>query len=173
MYIFHLKVSIEDIKKVTGELDISKAAQLLDIPTKIVKENADIFSEFFFVSINQSINNSIFPEQLKWADVKPAFKKNLRTDKENYRPVSIPSNISKIYERCLYTQLYDYFNVIFSRNQCGFQKGFGVANCLLPMIEKWRKSRNQGGAYGALLTDLSQAFDCLPHELIIAKLYAY
>ena len=101
------------------------------------------------------------------------MKKNSRTDKENHRPVSILPNISKIYERCLYTQLYDYFDVIFAQNQCGgFRKGFSVVNCLLPIFEKKRESLNQGGAYGALLTDLSIAFDCLPHELIIAKLYA-
>ena len=74
---------------------------------------------------------------------------------------------------CLYKQLYDYFDVIFSRNQCGFRKGFSVVNCLLPMIEKWRGSLNQSGACAALLTDLSKAFNCLLHELIIAKLYAY
>ena len=66
----------------------------------MIKENADIFSEFFFVNIYHSINNSTFPEQLKWVDVKPVFKKNPRTDKENYGPVSILRNISKIYERC-------------------------------------------------------------------------
>ena len=63
--------------------------------------------------------------------------------------------------------------IIFSQNQCEFQKGFSVVNCLLPMIEKWRESLDQGSAYGALLTDLSKTFDCLPHELIIAKLHAY
>ena len=73
----------------------------------------------------------------------------------------------------MYKELFDYFDVIFSRNQCGFRKGFIVVNCLLPKIEKWRESLNQGGAYGALLTDFSKAFDCLTHVLIIAKLYTY
>ena len=54
-----------------------------------------------------------------------------------------------------------------------FRKGFSVLNCLLRVIEKWRESLDEGSAYGALLTDLSKAFNCLPHEMIIAKLYAY
>ena len=119
------------------------------------------------------IDTDIYPEQLKWAVVKPAHKKGSRTDKENFRPVSILPNISKIYERCLFKQLTNYFEDLFSKYQCGFRKGFSVANCLLPMIEKWRESLDQGGAYGALLTDLSKAFDCLPHDLLIAKLHAY
>ena len=119
------------------------------------------------------IDTDIYPEQLKWADVKPAHKKGSHTDKENFRPVSILPNISKIYERCLFKQLKNYFEDLFSKYQCGFRKGFSVANCLLPMIEKWRESLDQGRAYGALLTDLSKAFDCLSHDLLIAKLHAY
>ena len=131
------------------------------------------FSEFFFVNINNSINKSTFSEQLKRADVKPVFKKNSRNNKENYRPVSNLPNISKICDRCLYKQLYDCFDIIFSQNRCGFRKDFSVVNCLPPMMEKWRESLDQGGAYGTVLTDFSKAFDCLLHELIIAKLYSY
>ena len=103
--------------------------------------------------------------------MKPVFKKDSRTDKKNYRPVSILPNVSKIYERCLNKQLEEYFQALFSKDQCGFRKGYSVINALLPVIEKWRKSL-EGGAFGALLTDLSKAFN-LPHELLITKLHDY
>ena len=56
---------------------------------------------------------------------------------------------------------------------CGFRKGMSTQNCLLFMIEKWRKSLDKGKKCGVLLTDLSKAFDCLVHDLFIAKLHAY
>ena len=166
-------VSFDEIIKETLNLDTSKATQKSDIPTKIIKQNQDIFSKFIFENVNNMIDTDVYPEQLKWADVKPAHKKGSRNYKENCRPVSILPNISKIYERCLFKQLTNYFEDHFSKYQCGFRKGFSVANCLLSMIEKWRESLDKGGAYGALLTDLSKDFDCLPHDLLIAKLHAY
>ena len=165
-------VSIEDICKEIRALDASKATQSDDIPTKIIKNNSDIFSRFFQANFNNAIETSTFPEQLKYADVKPVFKKDSRTDKKNYRPISILPNISKIYERCINKQLEEYFQALLSKYQCGFRKGYSVINTLLPMIEKWRKPLYAGGVFGTLLTSLSKAFDCLPHELLTAKLHA-
>ena len=51
--------------------------------------------------------------------------------------------------------------------------GYNSRQCLITMIEKWRESVDEGGSFSALLTDLSKVFDCLPHELLIAKLHAY
>ena len=79
-------------------LDASKATQSDDIPTKITKNNSDIFSKIFQANLSNAIEISTFPEQLKYADVKPVFKKDSRTDKKNYRPISILPNASKIYE---------------------------------------------------------------------------
>ena len=120
-----------------------------------------------------STENSIFPSDLKIADVAPAFKKTSKTSNDNYRPISILPNISKIHDRCLYKQMQTYFDDILSKYQCGFGKGFNAQHCLVSMIEKWIKSVDNGGTFGALMTDLSRAFDCLHHGLLIAKLHAY
>ena len=65
------------------------------------------------------------------------------------------------------------FDNILSKYQCVFCKGFNAQNCPVNMIEKWKVSVNHGGMFGALMTDLSKAFECLHHELLIAKLDAY
>ena len=73
----------------------------------------------------------------------------------------------------MYDQMYEYFNKILSKQQCGFRQGFSTQHCLLAMTEKWRKYLDKDGVNGALLTDLSKAFDCLLLDLLIAKLAAY
>ena len=70
-------ISPEDVQKATRELDISKTSQLLDIPTNIIKQNADIFSKFFFVNINFSINNSFLSRAVKMGRCKTSFQEKL------------------------------------------------------------------------------------------------
>ena len=73
----------------------------------------------------------------------------------------------------MYTQMNKYFDPILSKYQFGFRKGYSAQQCLLIMIEKWRASLDQNGTCAARLTNLSKAFDCLPHDLLIFKLHAY
>ena len=73
----------------------------------------------------------------------------------------------------MFTQMSQFFQNTFSKYQCGFRKGFSTQHCLLAELENWKRSIDNGKMFGALLTDLSKAFDCLDHELLIAKLNAY
>ena len=65
-----------------------------------------------------------------------------------------------------------FFDNILSKFQCDFRKGYGTQHCLLLMLEIWKGATDNNKAFGALLTDLSKAFDCLSHDLLIAKLHA-
>ena len=73
----------------------------------------------------------------------------------------------------MFKQMSEYFQSSLSKYQCGFRKGFSAQHCLLPMLEKWKSTVDNRKMFGALLTDLSKVFDCLSHELLIARLNAY
>ena len=76
-----------------------------DIPTKVIKTNEDIFVNFITDHFNSFIAYGEFPDILKHADVIPVHKKNEKCGKTNYRPASILTSISKVYEKLLYNQL--------------------------------------------------------------------
>ena len=117
--------------------------------------------------------NKNFPENLKLADVTPIFKKKDKTFVENYRPVSVLPTVSKIFERIMQKQISDYIGKFLSPFLCGYRKGFSTQYALLTLIERWKFCLDKQGFAGALLMDLSKAFDTINHELLIAKLHAY
>ena len=91
----------------------------------------------------------------------------------NYRPVSIISVISKILERFLYDQIYKTIDNTFSRHQMGYRKAYSSKHSLIAMFEKWKENLDKEGECGALFVDLSKAFQCPQHDLLLAKLNAY
>ena len=163
----------QEISQKIKSLNKKKASTFNGIPSKILAENYDIISPFVTKIYNDSITNLNFPDPLKQADITPTHKKGDTTNKENYRPVSILPSVSKIFERIMFDQISGYIDKYLSPYLCGFRKGYSTQHSLIVMLEKWRKALDNGKLAGALLTDLSKAFDCLNHDLMIAKLHAY
>ena len=108
------EIQANETEKELKNLDSFKASQDSDIPPKIIKDNIDIFVPVLLTEFNESLKLNRFPHSMKSANITPVFKKNDRTDKSNYRPVSILSNLSKVFERCIYKQLSVYFDRILS-----------------------------------------------------------
>ena len=101
--------------------------------------------------------------------VRPIFKKNERNKIENYRPVSILNEMSKIYERFIHNSLSSFAENILSN----FISAYSSNHVLLRLIENWKKSLDNKNFVGTVLMDLSKAFDCIPHDLLVAKIHAY
>ena len=78
-----------------------------------------------------------------------------------------------MFEKCIYKQCPTFLKIWFSEYQCGFRKGLNTEHCLMKLREKWRECIDAGLEFEALLTDLSKTFDCLSHDLLIAKLNSY
>ena len=98
-------VDKEDILIEIKNLKANKATQNTDIPTKLIKENSDIFSDFNFENLNDSIFQSVFPSALKLANITPVHKKDSESKKDHYQRISVLPNISKIYERFFLKQI--------------------------------------------------------------------
>ena len=107
-------VEYDETMKEINKLKTNKATQNTDIPTKPIKENSDIFAVFIFENLNDCIAKSLLPSSLKNAFITPVHKKGTKTSKDHYRPVSILSNISKIYEGFILKQMSEHFEFILS-----------------------------------------------------------
>ena len=93
--------------------------------------------------------------------------------KTNYRPVSVLPMFSKNFEKVYEIQLSEYFDKIFNPFLCAFRRGHGCQTTLLGLLEDWREALDKNQYIAAVLMDLSKAFDCLPHNILLDKLSAY
>ena len=119
------RVDKNTVLKETEKLNLNKAVQDSDIPVKILKENADFFPDYIYLQFHKAVDSSKFADFFTSAYISAAFKQGSRNKKENYRPTSILSLISKISEN-ICRQLSDHFDNILSKLQCNFRKGYSL-----------------------------------------------
>ena len=96
-------ISEEEVKCAIKDLPINKSTISGDIPTKILKQHAQIYSKKLADIFNESIKMGKFPDILKNAEVTPVYKKDDMNDEQNYRPVSTLSNLSKGFGKIIYS----------------------------------------------------------------------
>ena len=138
--------------------------------------SADVTHRPFTQIVNKSLERDDFPDKMKIGKITPVYKsgkENSRLNKKDYRPVSVLTVFSKVFERFILNQMLEHVNTILSDKISAYRKGYSSQHVLLKLTEEWRRHLDKNQIVGAVLMDLSKAFDCIPHELLIAKLAAY
>lgn len=161
------------VSKIIDKLNPKKATGADKISAKVLKTVKDTVAEPMTNLINMTITASTFPNSAKRAQVSPLFKKDDAMIKSNFRPVSLLPIPSKIFEKVLANQLSEYFDSIFDNFLCAFRKGHGCQTTILRLLEDWKYALDNNEYVAAILMDLSKAFDCLPHNILLCKLSSY
>ena len=171
---FHL-IGVQEIIDILKSLSIKKSTGYDKIPIKALKDNKYSLAPVLAYIVNLSIQNSVFPDLLKVARVKPLHKKGDPTNCSNYRPISILSAISKILEKILAAQINEFFeeNQIFTDSQFGFRKCRNTTGAINRLMEDLYINFNSSKITQGIFLDFSKAFDTIDHDILIQKLTFY
>lgn len=168
-------VSYKDILKVFKSLQMKKTADLYGLSVAIINSIVDCIAPHLAYIFNKCIDGGVFPDLMKESKVIPLFKSGSTTDPTNFRPISILPTLSKIFEKIILNQLLAHFsaNNIMSKKQFGFTRERSTTDAGIYLIntifDAWEESRDAVGVF----CDLSKAFDCVRHDILIRKLQHY
>ena len=164
-----------EIAQIINGFNRSKSCGPFSIPTKILKEFSQHLISPLTTIVNKSLEEGTFPKLLKSASVCPIFKKNDKTKCANYRPISLLSNISKVFERIMYNRIENFlddFDVIY-KLQFGFRKKYSTNHALLSIVEQIRSNLDNKAFSCGVIVDLEKAFDTVNHKILLGKLDHY
>ena len=125
----------------------TKATPVGDIPADMLKSTTDIHLLFLTKIINYSFENSCFPDKQKLAELSPIIKKNDDLDEENDRPMSILSQVSKVFERIMYMQIHTFKRGKLSKLLTGIRTYHSNQHCLMSMLEMWKNTVDKGNFF--------------------------
>lgn len=168
-------VTFNEVRDIIQSLKNKNSRDIYGLNVKLIKSIKNLIVIPLTKLINVCLQKSIFPDVLKVALVTPIFKKGDVNKAENYRPISLLPIISKIFEKCMALRVIDYFesNNLFTEHQFGFRKGRSTVMGILDLISEITEAFDKKHYTAALFCDLSKAFDCVDHNILCQKLYAY
>ena len=168
-------ITIESTAKIINKLKSKSSSghdDLSSIQLKyIIKEIIVILTRI----INQFLCTGIVPNSLKIAKITPIYKKGDHHLTDNYRPISLLPIVSKVLEKVVFLQVYDYFvkNKLLYDSQYGFRKLHSTEFAALEFTDKIIHNLDEGNLPLAIFLDLSKAFDTIDHSILIYKLQYY
>lgn len=169
------EVSQLEVKCVIAKLKSKTSKDLWHMSPKLLKSLSNAIVEPLTIVINECLQTGTFPDLLKIARVIPLHKKGCHKDIQNYRPVSLLPIFSKVFEKILeikITKFLNHHNII-NYKQFGFQKGKSTGDAMTEMFKGILKSLDETQHTFGLFCDLSKAFDCVNHDILLIKLDHY
>ena len=173
--IFLTPCTSTEILTIINNMKSSKSCGPNSISTNLLIEFSEMFVYPLVSIINLSLTHGVFPSLNKEADVCPIHKKDEQYRCENYRPISLLPNISKIFERVVYSHLDNFLNMseIIYKFQFGFRKNYSTNHALLSIIEQIRGALDKNMFTCGVFIDLEKAFDTVNHQILVSKLNHY
>ena len=156
-------------------LKLKKATGLDGLPARLLKDSAAVIADCVKHLLNLSIETGAVLSEWKQAKVVPLFKSGSKDDLDNCRPISVLPILSKILEKAVFHQLHSYLseNSLLSPYQSGFRENHSTQMAVTFLTDKIRGNMDKGLLTGAAFIDLKKAFDTVPHDGLLNKLYRY
>ena len=160
------------ILKILGDIDTSKAVGIDRLPGRFLKDGSDVLPKPVTDNCNLSIFLNKFLCAFKLAEVKPIFKKGLKTNVSNYGPISLLPILSKVIEKVVHKQTTKFLNDnnIFYKYESGFRNNHSTDLFLSFLKNKILKGFDNTVYTGMILIDLQKAFDTINHKILLDKL---
>ena len=152
-------LSTQEISAIIKSITTKNTCGYDGISTKLLKASRKYITSPLTFICNKVILTGIFPDRLKFSIVKPVFKKGDKMYLTNYRPISILTSFSKVFEKALYRRLTDYFdtNKLLVTNQYGFQKGQTTDDAIFKLINEILESLNNKMKTGSIFLRFTES----------------